>query len=114
MHSRDKNDDGQEILVATMSVGYKSIRESFTTNVTLHEDSNKILVAYLDGPFRYLENRWQFNKVDGGGCDIDFYIDYEFRSPMLGLLVGAMFDKAFRKFAEAFEARARQRFGAQA
>lgn len=108
--SRTTDDEGRDILVATMSVGYKSISEHFTTRVTVNRETQRILVEYLDGPFRYLQNTWCFLPHDPGGCVIDFYIDYEFRSPMLGLLVGSMFDKAFRKFAEAFEARAGVRF----
>jgi coenzyme Q-binding protein COQ10 len=96
---------GGEILVADMSIGYKAIRETFTSRVTLDPDNLKILVEYVDGPFRYLENRWSF-KPDERGCEIGFFISYEFASRMLGLLMGAMFDKAFRKFAEAFERRA--------
>lgn len=101
---------GQTVIVATMVAGYKAVRESFTTRVTLTPAEPRVLVEYLDGPFRRLENRWLFKPV-AGGCEIDFYIDYEFRNPMLGLLVGALFDKAFRRFAEAFEARARAIYG---
>lgn len=99
----------REVLVATMAVGYKAIRERFTTRVTLLPDAGprQILVEYLDGPFRHLENRWRF-LPDGPGCEIDFYLDYEFRSRMLAMLMGAVFDKAFRKFATAFETRARE------
>lgn len=103
--------DGLTVLIATMGVGYKSIRERFTTRVTLDEGNRKILVEYLDGPFRYLENRWQFLPKENGQCEVDFYITYEFRSRMLSMLMGVMFDKAFRKFASAFEARAAQVYG---
>lgn len=99
-------------LTATMGVGYKSIREHFTSRVTLKPTESRILVEYLDGPFRYLENRWEFLFQPGGGCQIRFWISYEFKSVMLGLLMGALFDKAFRKFAEAFEQRARVVYGA--
>lgn len=92
-------------LSARMSVGYGAIRESFSTRVLLNEPQKIIDVFYLDGPFRYLENRWRFVDVEGG-CDIDFFITYEFSSRALGLLVGALFDKAFRRFAQAFEDRA--------
>lgn len=109
--SREPTADGVDVLVATMSVGYKSIQERFTTRVSMRPNANRILVEYLDGPFSYLENRWEFVVLPEGGCNIDFFIDYEFRSPMLGLLVGAMFDKAFRKFAEAFEDRAYDIYG---
>lgn len=94
-----------EILVATMSVGYKAIRETFTTRVTLRKQQNQILVEYLDGPFSHLENRWCF-LPSGDGCEVDFYLDYQFRSRMLAMLMGTVFDKAFRKFSAAFEARA--------
>ena len=100
-----KERDGKVLLVADMTVGYKAIRETFTSRVTLDPDNLKILVEHVDGPFRYLENRWTF-KPHEAGCEIGFFISYEFASRMLGLLMGAMFDKAFRKFAEAFEQRA--------
>jgi coenzyme Q-binding protein COQ10 len=98
------------VLVASMVAGYGAIHETFTTRVTLLPAEHKVLVEYLDGPFRRLENTWYFKPL-AGGCDVDFYIDYEFRSAMLGLLVGALFDKAFRRFAEAFETRARTVYG---
>ncbi len=107
--SREEKPD-HTILVASMVAGYKAIRERFTTRVRLLPDENKVLVEYLDGPFRHLENRWQFDPVPGG-CDVDFYINYEFRSLMLSMLVGALFDKAFRRFAAAFEARAHHIYG---
>jgi coenzyme Q-binding protein COQ10 len=110
-------DQTQPVIVATMEIGYKAIREAFTTRVTLSPDQPAVLVSYLDGPFHHLENKWRFLPVndprakDGQGCDIVFWIDYQFKSPLLGVLMGAMFDKAFRKFAEAFEDRARKVYG---
>lgn len=103
---------GNEILIARMSVGYKQIAETFTTRVTLQPAAQAIDVQYLDGPFKRLDNRWRF-EPEQGGSTIDFYISYEFKSAMLGLLVGSVFDQAFRKFTEAFEARAREIYGAQ-
>lgn len=99
---------GSVILVADMTVAYKMISESFTSKVTLLPESHEILVEYLDGPFKHLENRWNFEPVDGddGACQVCFYIDYEFRSRMLAGLMGAVFDKAFHKFSSAFEQRA--------
>ena len=97
--------EGLEVLVADMSVGYKAVHETFTSRVTLDPQNQQIFVNYLEGPFSHLDNRWQF-LPDGKGCKVVFYIDYEFRNRMLGVLMGAMFDKAFRKFSEAFEARA--------
>jgi len=107
---RVQSGEGVETLVATMSVGYKAIKESFTTRVTLDEPRLRIQVEYVDGPFKYLENRWTFRDAPGG-CEVEFYINYEFKSFALGLLMGSVFDKAFRKFTEAFEERANAIFG---
>jgi coenzyme Q-binding protein COQ10 len=98
------------IIVATMGIGYKSIRELFTTRVVLKPKEQAIDVSYLDGPFHHLDNRWRFLDV-ANGSDVDFYIDYSFRSPMLALLMGALFDTAFRRFAQAFEDRAAVVYG---
>jgi coenzyme Q-binding protein COQ10 len=102
---RVQSGEGIETLVAEMSVGYKAISERFTTRVTLDRPRLRILVEYVNGPFSYLENRWNFLPAQGGS-DVEFYITYEFKSRALGLLMGAVFDRAFRKFAEAFEERA--------
>ncbi len=106
---RDGTPD-RTVLTARMDVGYKAIRESLTTRVMLEPDKKRILVEYLDGPFRHLENRWSFHEAPGG-CDVDFYITYEFKSLMLAMLMGALFDSAFRKFTRAFEERARKIYG---
>ncbi|MCO6050583.1 type II toxin-antitoxin system RatA family toxin [Mesorhizobium sp. RP14(2022)] len=106
--------DGQAVLAAEMTVGYMAIRESFTTQVHLKPAEHTIDAKYLDGPFRYLNSQWRFEPAPNGGCTIHFSIDYEFRSRMLGALMGAMFDRAFRKFAEAFEKRADTIYGATA
>ena len=108
---RVQSGEGIETLVAAMAVGYKAIRESFTTRVTVDHPRLRITVEYVDGPFRYLENRWSFRQTPGG-CDVEFYINYEFKSFALGLLMGSVFDKAFRKFTEAFEERADVIYGA--
>lgn len=108
---RERPDGGAE-LTATMVVGYKAITERFTTHVTLDPRANEILVRHVDGPFTHLQNRWGFVAAPGGGTDVHFAIDYAFRSPMLGLIVGAAFDKAVRSYTEAFETRARALYGA--
>jgi coenzyme Q-binding protein COQ10 len=103
---RDEN-DGRLTLIADMEVGYKAIRETFTSRVTCERSKHTILVEYIDGPFKHLENRWIFHDRDHGlACLVDFRIAYEFKNRALGLIMGRMFDAAFRKFAEAFEDRA--------
>ena len=100
-----------DVLVADMSIAYKVIRESFTSRVTLHQDASQILVEYLDGPFEHMENRWTFRAIGPLACDVEFFIDYEFNSKALRLVMGKLFDKAFRKFSAAFEARADHVYG---
>ena len=105
-----KERDGRTILVADMSIGYKAIRETFSTQVLLKPDEKAIDVKYIDGPFKYLSNVWRFDPANSG-CEVHFFIDYEFKSRILGALMGTMFDRAFRMFAEAFEKRANQIHG---
>jgi coenzyme Q-binding protein COQ10 len=104
-----KERDGKTLLLADMTVGYKAIRETFTTQVLLNPAEQAIDVKYIEGPFKYLDNRWRFEPAADGSlnaCVVHFYIDYEFKSMILGALMGSMFDRAFRLFAEAFEKRA--------
>jgi coenzyme Q-binding protein COQ10 len=103
--------DGKEVLTAEMEVGYKLIRERFTSRVTLDPAARGILVEYVDGPFEHLENRWVFEPLVSGASEIDFYIAYRFRSRMFERLVGSLFDKAVRKYTDAFEARADEIYG---
>jgi coenzyme Q-binding protein COQ10 len=101
----------EETVVATMTVAYKPFTESFTSRVVLNPARNEIKVDYLDGPFRRLHNRWAFTPLGESHSEIGFYLDYEFRSRVLQMLMGAVFDRAFRTFADAFEARANAVYG---
>lgn len=101
-----KERDNKTLLVASMTVGYKAIQETFTSQILSDPASKIIDVQYLDGPFKYLHNRWTFKPEGESGCTIGFEIDYEFKSRILGILMGSMFDVAFRKFSQAFEERA--------
>jgi coenzyme Q-binding protein COQ10 len=103
--------NGSTVLAADMTVAYKIIRETFTSRVTLDRQGLKILVEYLNGPFKRMQNRWTFYPVEAKVCDVEFFIDYEFRSRTLAVLMGAMFDAAFRRFAVAFEQRADEIYG---
>lgn len=111
IRGRQDMGEGRELLVADMTVSFKLVRETFTSRVVLDRPANRIAVSYLDGPFRHLDNVWTFAPVAEKACDVGFSIDYEFKSRTLGALMGAMFDRAFRKFAEAFEARADEVYG---
>src|SRR5882762_5223577 len=106
-----KPDDGTEIVICEMVVSFKLVRETFTTRVTLDRPNLKILVEYLKGPFSNLENRWTFEPKSETDCDVGFYLNYEFKSRMLAMLMGTMFDAAFARFASAFEKRADAVYG---
>lgn len=108
---REELGEGRTVLTADMTVAYKVFRESFTSKVTLVRPNLEILVEYLDGPFSSLENRWRFVPVGERTCDVEFFITYEFRSRMLGALMGGVFESAFRRFADAFERRADKVYG---
>jgi coenzyme Q-binding protein COQ10 len=103
--------EGTETLTAEMTVAYKMMRETFTSRVTLDKPNLAIRVEYLDGPFSHLDNRWTFTAVSERVCEVEFFIAYEFKSRVLGMLMGAMFDAAFRRFAGAFERRADAVYG---
>jgi coenzyme Q-binding protein COQ10 len=111
--TRREQVEEKEVLIATMQVGYKLIRERFTTKVTLDRPGRTIFVEYLDGPFSFLENRWRFLPRGDDASDVDFYIAYAFRSRMFERVVGGLFDKAVRKYTDAFEARADKVYGAK-
>lgn len=109
---------GTEIIEADLVISFKLFRETFGSRVTLNPANKKIDVAYLDGPFRYLNNHWRFIPVrEGtkeGACEVDFFVDFEFRSKALQLVIGVVFGEAMRRIVRAFEQRAEQLYGTQA
>ena len=111
IRQRTQKPDGTEILISDMTVSFKLVREAFTSKVTLDRPNLTILVEYLQGPFSNLENRWTFEPKSDGACDVGFYLAYEFKSRMLAMLMGTMFDTAFQRFAAAFEKRADAIYG---
>jgi coenzyme Q-binding protein COQ10 len=111
IRQRTQQPDGTEIVIADMMVSFKLLKESFTSRVTLDRANLRILVEYLRGPFSNLENRWSFEPKGEGASEVTFYLSYEFKSRMLAMLMGSMFDTAFRRFAAAFEKRADAIYG---
>lgn len=97
---------GIRVLLVAMEVGHLAIRQHFTTRDTLDRSRMKIHIEYVEGPFRAFENIWAFHDEPGGVCRVDFTADYEFGSPVLGAVMGSMFEMAFRNICSAFETRA--------
>jgi coenzyme Q-binding protein COQ10 len=106
VRQRKQNGDGTETIVADMTVSFKLVKETFTSEVTLDRAGRNINVRYLRGPFSSLENRWTFDSRGEEACDVGFFIAYEFKSRILAMLMGTMFDAAFARFSTAFEKRA--------
>jgi coenzyme Q-binding protein COQ10 len=111
IRQRTPGPDGTEIVIADMTVSFKLVREAFTSRVTLDRPNLKIMVEYLRGPFSNLENRWTFEPKSEDTCDVGFFLVYEFKSRMLAILMGTMFDTAFARFSAAFEKRADAIYG---
>ena len=106
--------DGGEVLEADLVISFKLFRERFGSRVTLRPDAYRIDVEYLDGPFRYLDNHWQFTPREDGGCEVDFFVDFEFRSQVLQAVIGMVFNEAMLRIVRAFESRAEALYGSDA
>jgi len=98
---------GQETLISDMVIGFKMLREKFGSKVVCNRP-DRIDVSYFDGPFKYLTNHWIFEAHGDGQCEIDFFVDFEFKSRIIRAAVGAVFNEAVRHMITAFEKRAAQ------
>lgn len=101
---------GPNAFVADLAIGFKLVRERFTSRVHLQRP-DRIDVTYHEGPFRYLTNHWRFSSNEQGHCVIDFYIDFEFRSRTLQAVIGRLFNEAVQRMVTAFERRADDLYG---
>jgi coenzyme Q-binding protein COQ10 len=99
------------VLYADLLIGFRMLREKYTSKVELLRP-NAINVEYHEGPFRHLDNHWKFTDRPEGGCVIDFYVDFEFRSRLLRTTMGFVFAEAVHLMVRAFESRARKIYGA--
>lgn len=102
-----------EVISADLVISFKLFREKFASRVTLKPQENALDVEYLDGPFRYLNNHWRFTDQPGGGCEADFFVDFEFKSMVLQAVIGVVFNEAMQRIVRAFESRADQLYGNQ-
>jgi len=101
------------LMIADMVIGFKLIREKYTSEVTL-DDGKKVTVIYKNGPFKYLNSHWTFEDTANGGCIIDFFVDFEFRSSLLQKVMGAVFNEAVQLMMSSFEKRAKQLYSENA
>jgi coenzyme Q-binding protein COQ10 len=104
----DKGD--HTVMDADLVISFKVFRERFTSRVVLWPEPKKIDTEYLDGPFKYMKSNWAFRDVDGG-CEVDFFVDFEFRNRVLQKIIGVVFNEAMQRVVKAFEKRAQALYG---
>jgi len=101
------------VMIADMVIGFKMIREKYTSEVTL-DHNREVKIIYKNGPFKYLNSHWKFDPKGDGTCEIDFFVDFEFRSALLQKVMGAVFNEAVQLMMSAFEKRALELYGTKA
>ncbi|WP_039018063.1 type II toxin-antitoxin system RatA family toxin [Halocynthiibacter namhaensis] len=104
-------DETAEVMEADLVISFKLFRERFGSRVHLYPDQHRIEMEYLDGPFRYLKSYWQFQDQGDAGCNVEFYVDFEFKNIVLQKLIGVVFNEAMQRIVRAYEARAKVLYG---
>ncbi|MGY9047541.1 cyclase [Puniceibacterium antarcticum] len=98
------------VMLADLVISFKVFREKFGSRVTLFPEDMRIDTEYLDGPFRYLKSNWAFHDIEGG-CEVSFFVDFEFKNTMLQRIIGLVFNEAMQRIVRAFERRAKELYG---
>ena len=108
---RSRTPEGDaELMLADLVISFKVFRERFGSKVLLHPREMSIDTEYLDGPFKFLKSTWDFKDVEGG-CDVSFYVNFEFKNAILQGIIGVVFNEAMHRIVRAFEARAEELYG---
>ena len=102
---------GGEVMEADLVISFKVFRERFGSRVTLCPGERRIDTEYLDGPFKYMKSTWRFTDLPGRGCEVDFFVDFEFRNAILQGIIGLVFNDAMQRVVRAFERRAAELYG---
>jgi coenzyme Q-binding protein COQ10 len=108
---RAREDRGDhEVMEADLVISFKVFRERFGSRVVLWPEDRKIETEYVDGPFRYMKSDWSFAEREDG-CDVSFFVDFEFKNAVLQGIIGVVFNEAMQRIVRAFEKRATQLYG---
>lgn len=99
-------DPGGEVLEADLVISFKVFREKFGSRVTLWPETHRIDTEYIDGPFKFMRSSWQFADLPDGGCEVEFFVDFEFKNRVLQGIIGVVFNEAMQRIVRAFEERA--------
>lgn len=110
IRSRDDMGD-HELMLADLVISFKVFREKFGSRVKLCPADRRIDTEYLDGPFRYLKSWWIFRDAEDGGCEVEFFVDFEFKNAILQSVIGMVFNDAMQRIVRAFERRAAELYG---
>lgn len=110
IRTRRPGPDGSEVMEADLVISFKVFRERFGSRVTLWPAQHRIDTEYLDGPFRYMKSNWHFRPAPGG-CEVEFFVDFEFRNAILQGIIGVVFNEAMQRVVRAFERRAVDLYG---
>ena len=110
----DKDMGDHRVMEADLVISFKVFRERFTSRVVLWPDAHKLDTEYLDGPFKYMKSNWAFTDRPEGGCDVTFFVDFEFKSAILQKIIGVVFNEAMQRIVGAFEKRAEALYGSGA
>ncbi len=109
---RSQREEGETtVMEADLVISFKVFRETFGSRVTLHPRIKRIETEYIDGPFRYMQSHWAFRDLDEGQCEVEFFVDFEFRNRMLQGVIGVVFNEAMQRIVRAFERRAKELYG---
>lgn len=100
--------EGGEEMLADLVISFKVFRERFGSRARFFPAQNMIEMDYLDGPFKYLNSHWKFRDLPEGGCEVEFFVDFEFKSLILQKLIGVVFNEAMHRIVRAFEKRAKE------
>ncbi len=103
--------DGAEVMEADLVISFKVFRERFGSRVILRPVTRRIETEYIDGPFRHMRSTWDFRDLTDGGCEVTFFVDFEFRNAILQGIIGIVFNEAMQRIVRAFEARAARLYG---
>lgn len=109
IRNEEITDEGR-IIEADLMISFKVFREKFGSRVELIEEDRKIITEYIDGPFKHMKSHWVFTEAEGG-CDVEFFVDFEFKNAILQSIIGVVFNEAMQRIVAAFETRAKSLYG---
>lgn len=111
IRSRTPDDQGREVMEADLIISFKVFREKFGSRVILDPVNRQIDTQYIDGPFKFMRSTWKFREAAGGGCEVDFFVEFEFKNAILQGVIGMVFNEAMQRIVRAFEKRAHDLYG---